>query len=364
MNHAAATGQALLFIMSLVGLGLFGAGLLAYAAHCFLVIAGQTADGHEPIDWPRSPYLDWILEAAHLGWLVVLWLIPVGFILRALRLDPATSEVLYVLVPVGLFWLFFPVTLLSSFSAGSPWVLLRGEVLRRMARRAPTVLAFYVLSAPLFLIAGAALYAALMRPWFYAVAALAAVLFIYARLVGRLTRLLSRVRLAAARPKGDQGVRRAAKRARVEDPWGAYPGRREAEKPRKKKRKSASRVEDPWAAPKEEAPNLPVEGYGLAREEPPARARREAEARPADGYGVSDEEPARRPAVPPLDGSPPIGEKRTPSGDELPLPPHPLVSGVFTFPWHLNNVGAWGLLTFLLFLWGGLYAFMLSVRPQ
>ena len=61
------------------------------------------------------------------------------------------------------------------------------------------------------------------------------VLFLYARLVGRYTRLLGRVRLKAAPPKSAEPKK---------------------ERPRKKKKRA--RVQDPWAVPEEEPTLVPL----------------------------------------------------------------------------------------------------------
>ena len=65
----------------------------------------------------------------------------------------------------------------------------------------------------------------------------------------------------------------------------------------------------------------------------------------------------------PLDGSPPIEEKRILSESETPLPARPLVDGVWLFAWYPNNLGTWGLLTMLFLLWGLIYRGMQGVRP-
>src|SRR5262249_26172685 len=147
-----------------------------------------------------------------------------------------------------LFWLLFPVTLLSSFSASSPWVVLRLATLGRMARCPDATAGFYLLTAPLCLLGGAALYVTLAESHVYALPALATVLFLYARLVGRYARLLDRERPRAAK-KVDPVVRSAARAAQVEDPWGAPEEEKKKERPRKKKKKRAAQAHDPWAVP-------------------------------------------------------------------------------------------------------------------
>jgi hypothetical protein len=326
---------ALQFIVLLLVTGLFGIGLLLYAAHVFLTIAQQTAGGLDEFTWPKDSWTDWVSQSLHLVLLIVLWAVPLGFVLRAVGPETlAASAALYVGVPAAFFWLIFPVTLLSSLSAGSPLALLRPEVLGRMARRPGATFGFYLLAAPVCVAGGAALYATLAHRLYYVLPALAVVLFVYGRLVGRYSWLLADVRLPAAKPK---------------------PNRKGP--PTKKKKKRTTRVEDPWAVPEEEeAPSEQAETYGIAEEKPAPRRRR---AEPAvEGYDVSPEPPPPRPKVVPLDGSPPIEARRVLSESETPLPDWPLINGVFTFPWYRSNLPVWVLLTLLFLVWGFFYAAM------
>jgi len=290
-------------------------------------------------------------------------LVPLGIVLRVIGPESLlASAALYVGLPAGLFWLLFPMTLLSSFSADSPWVVLRPEALGRMVRSPTGTFAFYLLTAPLCLAGALAVYLTLTSPLYYVLPALATVLFLYARLVGRYARVLGRVRIKEAKPKVDKEVRRAARAAQVEDPWGTPGEGPKKERPRKKKKKRPAEVHDPWAVPEEEkadpeAAEPAVEGYGLAEDEPQPE-RREPRQKPprVKGYDVSPEEPTPRPKEVPLDGSPPIEATRTLSEGETPLPKRPLIDGVLIFPWYSSNLGVWVLLTLLLLGWGFLYS--------
>jgi hypothetical protein len=339
---------ALQFITLLLVTGLFGIGMLLYAAHVFVTVAQQTAGGLDEITWPKDPWFDWISKALQLVWLVALWAVPLGAVLRAA--DPQTptmAAALHAGVPAAAFWLLFPICLLSSFSAASPLVPLRAEVLGRMARCPGGTFGFYLLTAPVCAAGAAALYATVAYRLWYPLPGLAVVLLVYARLVGRYSRLLGRVRLPAAKPKA-HGAAPAPGRAK--------------ERPRRKKKRTAQ-VEDPWAVPDEEEaearPSEPVETYGLA-EERPAPKRRKARPEPAavEGYDVNPEPPPPRPKSVPPDEAPPIEARRTLSESETPLPGRPLLEGVFTFPWYRTNLGTWVLLTLLFLGWGLVYTAM------
>jgi hypothetical protein len=362
--------SAIQFILLLVVTTVFGAAIFMYAAHVFVTVAQQTAGGLDAVEWPKDPWFDWIARALHLAWLVAFWLVPLGFVLRAVGPESlGASAALWVGVPAACFWLLFPVTLLSSFSAGSPWVLLRAEALGRMARCPAATLGFYLVSAPVCVLGAASLYVTLAERRFYALPALAVVLFVYPRLVGRYSRLLGRARVGGTRPKGDKGVRRAAKAAQVEDPRGPPAPATKTERPRKK-RKRAAKAEDPWAVPEQEPAETKsaapmVEGYGLADDQKAEPERREAQKRPrVKGYDVKPAEPPTAPQEVPLDGTPPIESSRIASEAERPLPDWPFVSGVFTFPWYPSNLGVWGLLTLLFLVWGLMYIGMQSLADR
>ena len=289
---------AIQFVILLVVATISAAGILVYAAHVFVTIAQQTAGGLDEIAWPKDPWYDWIGKALHLGWLVVFWLVPLGLLLRVIGPKSlAASAALYVGVPAALFWLLFPVTLLSSFSAGSPWVLFRPEALGRMARCPSATFGFYLATAPLCLAGGAALYFTLADERIYALPVLATVLFLYARLIGRYSRVLGRVRLKGGKPKADPEVRRAAKGAKVEDPWGTPAEGTKKERPKKKKKKPAAAAHDPWAIPEEEAERpRPSEARRSKPTASPRTRRRRGETRsqkppPVEGYDVSPEQP-------------------------------------------------------------------------
>ena len=356
--------SAINFVVLLVAATISGAFLLVFAAHIFVTIAQQTAGGLDEIAWPKDPWYDWIGKALHLGWLVAFWLVPLGLILRVIGPQTlAASAALYVGVPAALFWLLFPITLLSSFSAGSPWVLLRPEALRRMARCPSDTFGFYLATALLCPAGGAALYFTLADERFYALPVLATVLFLYARLIGRYSRLLGRVRLKGGEPKADREARRAAKGAKVEDPWGTAAKGTKKERPKKKKKKPAPAAHDPWAIPEKEAKGETeqteeAETYGIATDEARRSERKARSRRPwKDTRSVprSRRPPRRRCRS---TEPPPVELSRIQAERETPLPARPLVDGVFAFPWYPGNIAMWALLTLLFLGWGLIYSVM------
>ncbi len=170
-------------------MGLFWLALWTFsygAANC-LAILGQTANGGDEIEsWPDDDWRDWIYQ------LLVLSL-PLGLSIAAgwllgMALAPLTgSPVLVSAVAAGAV---FPVVLLSSFVAGSPFQPYSPTVWKSLGGNAADWLLVYGLSAALMLPAGLLM---AIAPWTgrgLAVALaspyVAAASFVYARLLGRL----------------------------------------------------------------------------------------------------------------------------------------------------------------------------------
>src|SRR5690349_10204694 len=143
-----ALGPAMMFVCLLLVEGLVGAALLVYAARCFGVIVEATAAGQEEVAWPDEPMMDWLGRAVHLCWLVAFWLVPVALLLRVVsRFQPEAPAALLLLPPVLLFWLLFPVGVLSSMRAQSRWVFFRPALVGGLFRVFPATAAFYGVTA-------------------------------------------------------------------------------------------------------------------------------------------------------------------------------------------------------------------------
>ena len=314
--------------------------------------------GQDEIIWPNEPYVDWLGHAVQFLELVGIWLAPAAMTVRMLRnvwLPDETALRVLLLAGPGL-WLFFPIGLLSSLSAQSRWVPFRWTIFLCFLRVAPAALVFYVQTAFLLSVA--------VVPWYYAlfgdrtillpVAAVvsAAVLFIYARLLGRLAWIIQRLPARQRAPAKAKVVKRLQPQ-------------------RKKKRKPSPKVKDPWAVPEEEErahktskrfpwakepPAKPesglhipsaeeIEGYGFAKEKPPApqpppeKPTRSRPAKMPEEHEAYDVRGTPEPAVP----TPPqpqdelfaeqVRQRIAERTRTEPVPPaHPFLSGIYTFP--------------------------------
>jgi hypothetical protein len=368
-------GNAILFMMSLLATLLVAIGVVSYAGHCFLTVLQDTAAGIDRVMWPEEPTADWLLRSVRVTGLLVLWLVPAGFLTRPLQpvLAPDNGPLTFLLLAVSGLWLFFPVGVLSAFSATTFWVPIRPAVVAKMLRVFPATAGFYLVTAALGLGVTALWYHALFGTliWLLPVAAAAsgAAVLIYARLLGRVAWLMARLRerkAKAAAPRKEKSAKRRTKKV-LED---------------RKTIRKATRAGDPWAVPKGElpveAPNLPADGYDVAdddapRPNPPPKPKAKKFYEPPSAFEIEryEVETTARPARPadetPLDGYDPVDVPRLPPeerslaqdaarlGSEVAhfenrltlqredeyVPAHPLWSSVWGFPWYDTSMGSW-----------------------
>ncbi len=379
-------GNAILFVCLFAASIIVGVAVLAYAARCVLVIVQETGLGQDEVVWPNEPIQDWLGHAVQFIELLGIWVAPAALAARMLRHvwlpDDAALRVLLLAGP-GL-WIFFPIGLLSSLSAESRWVPFRWAIFVRFLRVAPAALVFYFVTAILLSAAVASWYYALFGGRFemlpVAAGVSGAVLFLYARLLGRLAWIIQRL------PSPERAPAKAAKPART-------PPRR------KKKRKPNSAVQDPWAVPKEEErahkakkqfpwadepPKQPkpgyhvpsaeeIEGYGFAAEQPaapepepekPARSRFAMSPEEYEAYEVRDSSAAEPPAPPgPQDElfAEQVRQRIAERTRTQPVfPPHPFINGVYTFLLHSTCLPNWIALAMAFLAEGGLVYFMME----
>jgi hypothetical protein len=356
-------GQVIMFVLTLAGSVMIGIAVAAYAAHCFLLIVQETAAGNDEVRWPNEPFYDWLWKGPYLVWLAGVWLFPAVLLLRILNPPSPTIApgLWFAVVVVATLWLMFPISLLSSLSGGSRWAVLRSSVLWRLSKRAAPVIHFYGASGVVLVGGGAALYKALLsgESWlFLGGLAGATALFIYARLLGRITWIVGKVREAAPKkprkekrlvlpgdaPRSPPRPLRPRKRKPIRTPEGLVEGYGiAADEPQQ--------VEpEPAAEPEPRGPILtpegPVDGYELSGEELSPRAEEERSAHLASVLAASEREMEL--------------ERRR---DVPPLPRMPLVSGVYSFPWYPDCLPHWALLSvaFLVFL--GVLGLLISLWP-
>jgi hypothetical protein len=357
-----AAGLLIIFFAVFIATILVSLFVLSYATHCFLVVLVHTAAGDDAIKWPDDSLYDWFLRVWQFIWLLAVWFVPAFFIMKLMAAPPLA----FVAGTVAILWLVFPVTVLSSLSALSGWVIFRPVILRALFKHLGTLLGFYFITGILLALCTGLFYASVLTD--YAIllpvaAAMGAIgFFIYARLLGRIGLIISFYKPAKrSKAKAEDD----ADRVQIFDPWGLPeeeqkptqdapaaprpPG--ELARPRKKKRKRQNdSAYDPWGVPAEQShaipsasdsedPLGPVTGtYGLAAADAPAPVKPRAELPDAglESYAVA--EPDAKPITPvqPL-GSPQVAKyelelaiRRRPP----PPPARPLTTGVYNFPFY------------------------------
>jgi hypothetical protein len=369
MFDVGAAGNAILFLFFLVGAVLVGLITLSYAAHSFLVVLESTAWGADDVRWPDEPIVDWLWKLWYLVWLVAFWLVPLWFLIDGVVLPALGRRAVgfYPLLVLAL-WLLFPVSLFSSLSGGSRWVVFRPAVLRRLAHHVLALLAVYVLGGGLVVGACVLFFRALiLNSWLPVpptAMAGAAVLLIYARLCGRVAWLViyrtPEKPAKRRKPRKKKAAERAPPAAPSLAPESPPPAEAEPAPP-PPARDDAE--EDEWA---------PATPYALSSStlNPPPPPRPRPFEEPEPGYALCEdtEPPAARPlpfdgytpiGLPPL--PPPEGADRVASANaavagfeqrlaqrhkEIPPPAHPLWAGVYTFPWYYTSFRAWLCLSF------------------
>src|SRR6478609_12118 len=105
----------MMFVLLMAATVIVGAYVFAYLAHIFLSLIETTATGFEEVPWPDEPYVDWLWKGVYLLWLVAVWLVPLLFVSQFLfrTHTPAVAAAQLVYFTAALFWLLFPISLLS-----------------------------------------------------------------------------------------------------------------------------------------------------------------------------------------------------------------------------------------------------------
>ena len=101
------SGVAILFMVSLLATLVVAMSVVSYAGHCFLTVLQDTAAGIDRVMWPEEPTADWLLRSIRVTGLLVLWLVPAGFLTRPLQpaIAPDNGLLTFMILAVsGLYW--------------------------------------------------------------------------------------------------------------------------------------------------------------------------------------------------------------------------------------------------------------------
>jgi hypothetical protein len=367
-SEVGAAGTVLIFLSVLIGTALLSLIVFTYAAYSMLVILTHTAAGDDEFRWPGDPLADVFWIFWYFLWIVIVWAGPASMLLRSFELPlPWHMGCL-----VALSWLVFPISLLSSLSSSSRWVLLQPRIFPALLKQGTTLARFYLVTGCGLAISFLAFYSALTGPLF--MLPVAAVyggvsFFVYCRLLGRLGWLISwHAPTAPKLPKKDEPAEKAEE---LLDFWPEEKGRKT--RPRRGQRqtknetlnnspqanKTTPKVEvtDPWAIPPELPPAEAPKKHELAdneMEDPlgPVKGTYslEAEERSPPTPGKIGPYFSRQPLEPfalkPASPEPaPVPEAQEDFGEEhaarlerpapsRPLPADPMATNVYAFPFY------------------------------
>jgi hypothetical protein len=155
---ASAAGEVLFLLLAPFWL-VVGGYFAAYAAHSLLVVIEQTAAGFDAVIWPEERILEYFWKPVYLAGLYILWLVPVALVAPLLAILPEVARTWIIAGAVfAIFWLVFPVSLLSSLSGESRFMIMRGPILKGLARCRRATLHFYASTFGLLLASGGLVY--------------------------------------------------------------------------------------------------------------------------------------------------------------------------------------------------------------
>lgn len=180
------------FVLPEIWLGLWA---LSYAAACCLTIIEGTAAGLVRIEsWPEPDWRQWAAEFFFLLWLVILTAtVAWGLTLPLALWRPESPRTLWI---AAITWVLFPFVVLSSLESIVAWRPWSPRTWRTLVEHPLDWLAYQVLALVVagvwgaFVWYGAGMLGPLIAP--FSAPLLAAVLFINARLLGRLAYKISR----------------------------------------------------------------------------------------------------------------------------------------------------------------------------
>jgi hypothetical protein len=218
--------SAFFFVPLLAISWIVGFAVAAHASHYFLTIIESTATGmarnlswkgrpfrewiRDGVQWPDDLFIDYFAKTFYFAYIVGIWIVPAFLAGRLLAGRTPWATV----IACSVFWLLFPIGLLSSLASHTRWTPFWSGILVAFICRPGKVFAFYLLSAPVLGILVFTLDLILIHSesmeigWQLALCPIAVVcFFIYARLLGRLGLIVSFTRPEVER-KPRQRVRK------------------------------------------------------------------------------------------------------------------------------------------------------------
>lgn len=221
--------NAFLFVPLYVATGLLCFLLLCFASHYFLVVLQSAAAGAEETVWSDDSFIEFFGKVFYLTIMAGFWLVPATILSSVL----ASTGIPKFPLGVAVFWLGFPITMLSSLSSESHWVPMAPSLFYRLAQRIGALVQFYLLSLPMVLAMAWSVGQVFQKigpegfGWtILASLALPAMWLLYAQLLGRFGLILSFTndpirsrRRPVSSPPPEAVPEPVARAVEVSDPW-------------------------------------------------------------------------------------------------------------------------------------------------
>jgi hypothetical protein len=163
----------------------------------FMQVLEETAAGNDEVRWSKDPWLDMIGK-----WISFLWLTLCSLVLAfvvdlgLVFLFPVPRLTWWCLLLVFT-WLFFPIPLYSTMSAGKPWMIIEPQILLRLVQKPLVLVYLYLNVVVIFLVCAGLAYPFLVNFWsFWVLLPIISVtwstaVLIYGRVLGRVAYALT-----------------------------------------------------------------------------------------------------------------------------------------------------------------------------
>ncbi len=285
--------RAIIFVPALTGCVIFGFVFALFAAHHYLTVMQSTGAGAKEVAWPAEPILDQFWKVFYLAWLIGLWLGPAWFLASALT-SPSDPRWIRFAIPLLVFWVFYPVSQLSSLGGPTIWLPIHPGVVERLVRKSAVLPGFFLLSGAVLALFGLAFYLTFFAAGIHWLVIGSVLLVLtglfYGRLVGRLAFAIVFTRSTL----GKLGKRKK-KRPAAREPDGT--GKSNAED----MENAAGEFEQPSALPPVQTPDEgPLTGYDVVVDSAKPQTRRRVVAEV-----IEEEDETSSGAIPFLDEPPP-----------------------------------------------------------
>ena len=185
-------GMLAFFVLPLIWISIW---TLSFGAACCLAIIEATAGGQDDVsEWPEPHWKEWAADLIYVAWLAILTAMASWGVIRLVMLawpHPA--------VGAALPWLFaalFPIAIISAMESVNHWLPFSKFVVASFGRRPGSWLKFYLVSGVLWVgfdvISTALIHVIGVIGLCLVAPVLAAILFVQARLIGRVAWRLNR----------------------------------------------------------------------------------------------------------------------------------------------------------------------------